>query len=445
MVKQIYAQNSALADFAEKYLVAGVGAAGRFNGSLGHPVYFARGDGAYLYGVDGQRYLDFNLSHGATILGHNNPVVRQAIESVLDMGIICGCETEHTALLAQRICEVIPCAERVRFLPSGTEATQVALRLARGFTGRSKILRFEGHFHGMHESIHFGPRKALSQAQGVSSGAALMAGVPETLGELVTVVPWNDEKAFSRAMEQQGDELAAVIMEPVCYNSGCIPADPGFLARVRETTAQEGIVLIFDEILSGFRTGIDGMQGHYGIVPDLCTLAKAVANGVPIAVLAGKAEIMCKLAPLGPVAQSGTYSGHLFGVMAALATMQELSQPEFYPHIRALATNLYDGFNQLLAKHSLPGRVQGLGARFGLYFGIDKPVRNYQDAAARNTEMMDLFVRACFGRGIYFQTIGHAIGHSGICGAHTMADIEWALEQIDLVLAEIAVQIKEAF
>ncbi len=432
-----FTENAPLYEFAQGFLVGGVGAAGRFNGSLGQPAYFERGDGAYLWGIDGHRYLDFNLSHGATILGHNHPALRQAVEKVLDMGLICGCETEYTARLAQQICEVIPCAERVRYLPSGTEVTLVALRLARGYTQRPKILKFEGHFHGMHELIYYGPRQALTDEIRASKGTPLTAGVPEEFGDFVTIVPWNDAAAFDQAIDREGSDIAAVIMEPVCYNSGCIPADPDFLAHVREVTARQGIVLIFDEILSGFRTGLDCMQGYYGITPDLCTLAKAVANGVPIAILAGKTGIMDELAPLGDVSQSGTYSGHQFGVLAALATLGELGQPGFYPHIRALTDRLYEGLNQLFAKHGLPGRVQGLGARFGIYFGIDEPVHNYQEAVELDTEMMHQFVRGCFQQGIYFQTIGHAIGHSGISGAHTTEDIDWALEQFDAVLAGI--------
>jgi glutamate-1-semialdehyde 2,1-aminomutase len=261
--------------------------------------------------------------------------------------------------------------------------------------------------------------------------------VPEEFGDLVVVVPWNDKDAFDQAMARHGEEIAAVIMEPVCYNSGCVPADAAFLAHVREVTARERIVLIFDEILSGFQTGIDCVQGYYGITPDLCTLAKAVANGVPIAILAGKAAIMDELSPLGGVVQSGTYSGHQFGVLAALATLRRLSQPDFYPHIHSLAERLYDGLNQLFASHGLPGRVQGLGTRFGIFFGIEEAVRNYQDAVRRDTDMMHRFVRACFQRGIYFQTIGHAIGHSGFSGAHSLDDIDWALEQFDQVFAEL--------
>ena len=432
-----FATNEQLEHFARRYLVAGVGAAGRFNGSLGGPIYFRRGDGAYLWGTDGRRYLDFNLSHGATILGHNHPAIRAAIEHTLDMGVICGCETEYTALLAERICALIPCAERVRYLPSGTEVTLAALRLARGYTGRPKILRFEGHFHGMHELIYYGPRERLTKSHPVSAGKSLTTGVPAEFGDFVTVIPWNDIDAFDMAIAQDGDELAAAIMEPVCYNAGCIPAEPAFLAHVREVTAQKGIVLIFDEVLSGFRTGISCMGGHYGITPDLCTLAKAIANGVPIAVLAGRADIMDHLAPLGDVAQSGTYSGHQFGVMAALTTLGELSQPYFYAHIHALAGRLYVGMNLLFARHGIAGRVQGMGARFGIYFGVEGEVRDHQDAARCDSEMMGRFVRGCFARGIYFQHIGHAIGHHGICGAHSLEDIDWALEQFDAVLGEM--------
>jgi glutamate-1-semialdehyde 2,1-aminomutase len=429
--------NEQLYHQASRYLLAGVDAWGRYHGSLGYPVYFQRGEGAYLWGVDGSRYLDMSQSSGCTILGYGHPTVRRAIEQALDQGVISTCDTEQTVELAERICDMVPCAERVRYLPSGTEATLAALRLARGHTGRMKVLLFEGHYHGMHELAYHRPKDALTDSHPVSVGESQTAGVPGEFGELVCFVRWNDAHGFDAALSQLGDELAAVMMEPVCYNSGCMPPEPGFLQHVREATARRGIVLIFDEILSGFRTGTDCMQGYYGVTPDLCTLAKAVANGVPMAVLAGKAEVMSSLKPVGTVAQSGTYSGHPFGVAAALATLDELSRPEFYPRIHALSERLVHGMNDLFARRSVRARVQGLGCRFGLYFGVEGTVRTAQDAAGRDVEAMRRFTRGCFERGIYWPTIGHAIGHAGISAAHTRADIDWALEQFDGVLAEM--------
>ena len=422
---------------ARQHLVAGVGAAGRFNGSLGHPVYFARGDGAYLWDVDGRRYLDLNCSHGATILGHNHASTRAAIIRALDAGVLAACETESTVALAERIGSFLPCAERVRYLPSGTEVTLVALRLARAATGRSRILRFEGHFHGMHELVHYAPREPLDASRPFALGNPATAGVPREMGDYVCIAPWNDVAAFDAVMAAYGSELAAVILEPVSYNMGCVPAERAFLEHVRLKTASNGTVLIFDEILSGFRTGVDCMQGHYGVTPDLCTLGKAIANGVPIAVLAGKQAFMDELAPTGAVAQSGTYSGHQFGVQAALATLDELQEPGFYRRQEALAAQLYGGLAALLKDHRVVGRVQGLGARFGLYFGVGSEVRNYHDASRRDVQAMHRFVRGCYARGVYFQTIGHAIGHSGFNGACTEGDITWALEQFDAVLGDM--------
>ena len=417
--------------FARRYLPAGVGAGGRFNGSLGRPMYFVRGDGARLYGVDGKEYLDFNLSHGATILGYGHPATRRAIEQALQMGVLAACETEYVARLAQRVCEIIPCAEMVRFATSGMEATALCIRLARAATGREKIIKFEGHFHGFHNDVMFNTSGAAWPGPSPIPTRPDSAGMPRNAADLVIVLPWNDLAALEQALARHGDEIAAVICEPINYDSGCIPADPTYLTTMRSLTQQHGSILIFDEVLSAFRTGPGCAQAYYGVTPDLCGIAKAIANGVPIALVAGRSDLMTMLAPLGPVAHSGTYTDHLFGVLAALACLDQLTKPGFYAALLPVANRLHDGINALFQVHGVKGRLQGMGCRFGLYFGVEDDVRNYGDACRRDVEMWHRFVRGCFQRGLYFQSIGHAIGHSGICASHTAADVDMALDRMD--------------
>lgn len=426
---------------AQHYLVKGVSASTRFNPTLGYPLYLSRGDGARIYDLEGKGYLDYNLSFGATFLGHNHPRIRQAIERGLDMGIICGYDTDYHSLLARMITEVIPCAELVRFLNTGSEATMVALRVARAYTGKSKILKFEGHFHGLHDPIMFNassPQAKITPA-GYIEPQAESLGVPASLAELVIVIPWKDTAMLEKALQEHGSEIAAVIMEPINYNSGCIVADKDYMQAVRELTIQHGVVLIYDEVLSGFRTGLGGAQEYYGVTPDLCTLAKAIANGLPLAVLAGKREIMEQLAPMGKVSQSGTYTGHLFGVLAAIASLEEMRQPEFYPHIYRLADQLYTGVQELFDRYKIPARIQGLGARFGIFFGVQEEVRHYRQVSQLDTALAEKFYRGCFDQGIYLHNYGSMVrgGHHGFSAAHTLQDIERTLEGIETVLRQL--------
>jgi len=437
MIEPRFTSSDELVRFAEAYLPAGVGAGGRFNGSLGRPMFFTRGDGARLRGVDGREYLDFNLSHGSTILGYNHPTTRRAVEQALDLGVMAACETEYVARLAHKVCETVPCAEMVRFATSGMEATALAIRIARAATGRERIVRFEGHFHGFHNDVMFNASGPAWPGPAPIPPRPDSAGIPRSAADLVIVLPWNDLAALEQAFARRGDEIAAVICEPINYNSGCLPADRDYLTAMRSLTERHGALLIFDEILSAFRTGPDCGQGYYRVTPDLCAIAKAIANGIPIALVAGRRDLMRMLAPLGPVAHSGTYTDHLFGILAGLACLEEITRPGFYQELLPKAERLYSGLTELFRVHGLSGRVQGLGCRFGLFFGVDKPVRCYRDTAARDVQMWHRFVRGCVERGIYFQSIGHAVGHHGISAAHTAADIDWALDRMDGVFKEL--------
>jgi glutamate-1-semialdehyde 2,1-aminomutase len=336
------------------------------------------------------------------------------------------------------VSEAVPSADTVRFANSGTEATMGAIRIARGYARKPKILKFEGHFHGMHDYLWYNCSAGVGERRPDGTVAPLpdSDGMPEAMGDLIVIVPFNDPDAFRRAIAAHKDTLAAVIMEPISYNQGCIPASLEFLRLVRETCTREGIVLIFDEVLSGFRMCRGGAQQYYGVTPDLCTLAKALGGGVPIAAVCGKREVMSVLNPVGRTIMSGTYTGHLTAVMGAIACQAEIAKPEFYPHITGLADRLYRGIAEALRVTGVPGVVQGIGARFGLYLGLTEPVTDYRQAVRTNREMEIKFILGCVRRGLYIHDYGHTM-HHGFSSQHTVADIDQALTVIEDALREI--------
>jgi len=427
-----------LFEAAQRHLIGGAGAGGRYHPLLKQPLYLARGRGSRFWDVDGKEYIDFFTGSGANFLGHDHPVIRAAIQEALEVGVICNGETEYHSRLADLVSEAVPCAEKVRFANSGTEATMGAIRIARGYTKRPKILKFEGHFHGMHDYLWYNCSAGLGAIREDGTVAPLpdSDGMPEGMVDFIVVVPFNDSAAFERAVAANEHELAAVIMEPISYNMGCIPADPDFLKAVRRTCTERGIVLIFDEVLSGFRMCRGGAQAHYGVTPDLCTLAKALGGGVPIAAVCGRTDVMSVLNPVGRTIMSGTYTGHLTAVMPAIACQTEIAQPGFYPHIDALADRLYSGIREALKATGVPGVVQGIGARFGLYLGVNEPVRHYRDAVRTNREMEAAFIVGCLKRGLYIHDYGHTM-HHGFSSQHTLQDIDAALNIIEDALGDI--------
>ena len=420
-------------DAARGVMAGGVSASMRFHPYLGRPFYISRGEGPYLYDLDGRRYLDFNNSNGAALLGHKHPGVQAAVQAGLDAGIIAAAETPFHEQLAHTLTAIIPSAERVRFASTGSEVTLVAIRLARYTTGRTTILKFAGHFHGLTEPFLFGPGPEGTLVP--TSG-----GVPAGYGEDVIVIPWNDPEAFEATMRERGEEIATVIAEPVHYNAGCIPPEPGFLELLRERTRETGTVLIFDEVLSGFRVALGGVQAYAGVTPDLSTFAKALANGMPLSAIVGRADLMEQLAPTGPVAHSGTYSGHLLSVLAALATLDVLQQPGLYDDLRETTDAFYTDLQAIFDRNGLPVRVQGLGARFGLYFGRRERIVRAEEAAGHDHELNRRFVLGCLERGVYFHAYNRAgaPGHCGLTVAHSDADLSEALSVIETVAAELA-------
>jgi len=423
---------------AQQHLIGGAGAGGRYHPLLKRPLYVARGKGSRFWDVDGKEYIDFFTGSGANFLGHSHPAINQAIREALDVGVICNGETEYHSQLADLVAAAVPCAEKVRFANSGTEATMGAIRIARGYAKKPKILKFEGHFHGMHDYLWWNCSAGVGAFRQDGTVAPLpdSDGMPESLADLVVVVPFNDLAAFERVAVAHRHELAAVIMEPISYNMGCIPPDPDFLKGVRRICTEQGLVLIFDEVLSGFRMCRGGAQEYYGVTPDLCTLAKALGGGVPIAAVCGKTEVMSVLNPVGRTIMSGTYTGHLTAVMPAIACQQELAKPDFYPHITRLADRLYSGIREALKVTRVPGVLQGIGARFGLYLGMTEPVASYRQAVKTNREMEVKFILGCVKRGLYIHDYGH-IMHHGFSSQHTEADIDQAVSIIEDALREI--------
>jgi glutamate-1-semialdehyde 2,1-aminomutase len=424
-----------LYDTARQYLPGGVCATARANQAIGHPLYVSRGDGSRVYDLDGRDYIDMCTSHGASLLGHNHPKIKAAVAQALDLGILCSCETGYHAALARRITELVPCAEMVRFAGSGTETVMHALRLARTATGREKIIKFEGHFHGYSDAVNFSVTPPLDEAGPHTTPIPYPEshGIPASWKDLVVVVPFNDPGALEKAFARHGREAATLIMEPINYDSGCIVPQPGFVQLCRDLCDRYGVLLLFDEVLTAFRMALGGAQEYLGIVPDLCVLGKAFGAGMPISAIAGRREIMMHLRPEGQSELSGTYLAHLTAVLAASAALDEYSQPGFYERLDAIGRRFYAGFQEIVDRSGVPMRLQHVGPRFGMYFGLTSEVTNYRQAARQNRAMLLAFIAACIDRGVYF----HVSPHHGFSAVHTEADIDRALEGIEGAMFEV--------
>ena len=420
-------------EVAKKFLAGGVSASTRLNRAVGHPMYFDRAEGCRVWDLDGREYFDLCCSHGATLLGHGDVRVRAAVEKVLARGAACSYENELHAQFAELLCKTVPCCERVRFTGSGTEATMHCLRLARSYTGRSKILKIEGHFHGYHDQVMYSigtPADHLAEETAPARYPG-STGMPPGLDEHLVLVPYNRVDLLEIAFKKHGHELAALICEPVYYNAGCVLPSPEFLEAIRRLTRVHGSLLIFDEVLAAFRMAAGGAQEYLGVTPDLCTLGKAVGGGYPLSVFGGRADIMAHLMPEGTCQHSGTYNGHPVAVAAGLAAVTAYTQPGFYDHINAVGERLFSGLSGIFARHQIPGRVQGLGARFGIYFGVPGKVSSYRDAVQHDRSMMLRFIAAAIGQGVYFHDYGGAACHHGFCAAMTLADVDETLQRLD--------------
>ncbi len=362
----------------------------------GAPVFVASARGSRLTDVDGLSYVDYVLSWGPLILGHCHPEVLEALGRVLATGTSFGASTAAEVELAERIQEALPSIERVRLVNSGTEATMAALRLARAATGRDKILKFEGCYHGHGDSL------LVKAGSGVATlGLPDSPGVPRALAELTITVPFNDLASLEEAFRVHRHQLAAVILEPVVGNMGCVPPQPGFLAKLRDLTAEQGTVLIFDEVMTGFRVAYGGAQELYSLRPDLTTLGKVIGGGLPVGAYGGKAALMDQIAPAGPVYQAGTLSGNPLAVTAGLKTLEILRRPGAYQRLEALAANLVDGIKQGANRAGIPVTINRVSSMFTVFFAPE-PVRDYASAQKSDTRRFALFFRGLLERGVYF-------------------------------------------
>lgn len=424
---------------AQRSLAGGVSSSTRVNRALGHPLYFDRAQGCRLIDLDGRDYLDLCCSHGAALLGHADPRVKHAIGKALSRGAPCSYENEQLAELAELLCDTIPCCQRVRLTGSGSEATLHTIRLARAFTGRAKLLKFEGHFHGYHDQVMFSagaPADRLGPLDEPAKHPA-SAGITRDIEGQLVVAAYNDPGRLEAAFALHAADLAAVILEPVYYNAGCILPTPEFLKTLVRLTQRHGVLLIFDEVLSAFRMAPGGAQQYLGVTPDLCTIGKAVGGGVPLSVFGGRREVMDRLMPLGDCQHSGTYNGHAVAVSAALVAVTAYRQDGFYEHINAVGEKLFAGLSASFQRHGVPGRVLGLGARFGVYFGLSGEIRSYRDAVRHDRAAMLRFVRLAIEEGVYLHDYGGAACHHGFCSAMTLADADEALVRLDRAVARM--------
>lgn len=406
----------------------GVAAAARLHRALGRPFLTESGRGGRVRDVDGREYIDLETSFGAALLGHAHPAIVRAVERGLADGILCGHDGRHQAELAHRIVEVVPSAEMVRFTVSGTETTWHAARIARAVTGRDVLVKFEGHFHGFNDVLgyNFWPEPDASAPDDPPTVQPESAGIPEADRALVRVLPWNDLAALERTLELEGPRVAAVIMEPVNIDAGIIHPEPGYLAAVRALTQRHGALLVFDEILSGFRTNLGGAQADVGVQPDLTTIGKAVGGGLPLSAVVGRRAVMEIVAPVGPVVHSGTFMAHLLSIRAGLAFLDVAGAPDFYPTLEARSARFTDGLRGILTDAGLTVRVQRYGPRFGLLFGVTEEPRRYRDVAVADHATADVFYRESIANGVYL----HHGWHHGISAAHTDADLDEALERL---------------
>lgn len=391
------------------------------------PLYFRSASGARIVDADENIYLDYTLSQGPMFLGHSPPAVLDFVERAMRNGQLYGAQHELEIELAESIQRAVPCAELARFCNSGSEAVHAAIRVARAHTGRDKILKFEGHYHGWYDET------LISSAPGLEEAGPREAPkpVPASGGQLasaidnVIVLPWNDADLMRATLQRHGHELAAVIMEPVMCNNACIPPQPGYLETVRELCAQHGIVLIFDEVITGFRLALGGAQSFFGVTPDLATFGKAMANGFPIACLAGRRELLERIASL-QVNHSGTYNSNVMATAAAHATICELERLD-YQRIHRLGETLINGLRKLAANFGLPVLIQGLGPAFHLAFTKRDAIVDYRDSlecdGARNRE----FVGAMLDKGI--RLLSRGLWY--LSAAHTEADIQLTLEAVE--------------
>ncbi|MDE1461840.1 glutamate-1-semialdehyde 2,1-aminomutase [Spartinivicinus poritis] len=416
---------------AQQHIPGGVNSPVRaFKGVGGTPIFFKSAQGPYLYDEDDNQYIDYIGSWGPMILGHNHPAVMEAIQQQIKQGLSFGAPTALEVTMADKVCEMVPSMDKVRMVNSGTEATMSAIRLARGYTGRDKIVKFEGCYHGHADSLLV---KAGSGA--LTLGVPTSPGVPADLANHTITLSFNDLNEVEATFKELGEQIACIIVEPVAGNMNCIPPAPGFLEGLRSICDQYDSVLIFDEVMTGFRVAKGGAQAYYQVTPDLTTLGKIIGGGMPVGAFGGNQKIMSHLAPEGPVYQAGTLSGNPVAMAAGLATLQQLDQPDFYEKLTATTSKLTTGLITLANQQGVPFTTQQVGGMFGLFFTEDSQVTSFQQASNCNLERFKRFFHAMLEQGVYLAPSAFEAGFVSI--THTDEIIEKTLNAAKAAFAKL--------
>ena len=425
-------RSSTLFNEAKNYIPGGVNSPVRaFKGVGGEPIYFERGEGAYLYDVDGNAYIDYVGSWGPMILGHSNPFIVDAVRAELDKGLGFGAPTEIETSLAKKICQLMPSIELVRMVSSGTEATMSAIRLARGYTKRDKIVKFEGCYHGHSDSLLV---KAGSGA--LTLGVPTSPGVPSDLAKHTLTLEYNNLDSVKALFSKMGEEVGCIIVEPVAGNMNCIPPKEGFLQGLRKLCDDYGTVLIFDEVMTGFRVALGGAQAYYRVKPDLTTLGKVIGGGLPVAAFGGRNEIMNQIAPLGPIYQAGTLSGNPLSMASGLAMLSILEADDsFYQNLSDSTEYLVNGILGAASTSNISMTSNNVGGMFGLFFSSEEKVTNFSQASNCDIELFKKFYKSMIKQGVYFAPSAYECGF--LSAAHGKNELDQTINAALTAFSEL--------
>ena len=427
-------RSESLFQAAQAHIPGGVNSPVRaFKGVGGTPVFFKKGEGAYLFDEDDKQYIDYVGSWGPMILGHQHPAVMDAVKEMMNSGLGFGAPTAIEIEMADKVCDIMPGMDLVRMVNSGTEATMSAIRLARGYTGRDKIVKFEGCYHGHSDSLLVKAGSGM-----LTLGEPSSPGVPASLAEHTITLTYNDIEGVRKAFADIGSEIACIIVEPVAGNMNCIPPVPGFLEGLREVCDEYGTVLILDEVMTGFRVSKSGAQGHYGVTPDLTTMGKVIGGGLPVGAFGGKREVMEQIAPLGPVYQAGTLSGNPLAMAAGLAMLNALQEEGFYEKLSAKTELLAQGFEAMALRHGVPFTTSQVGGMFGLFFTDQEEVTSFEQVMKCDADKFGRFFHGMLEEGIYLAPSAFEAGF--MSQAHSEEDINATIEAAGRVFAKLAAE-----